>query len=157
MAKYDVTYSCGHNGTVQLFGKESERATKISWFENSGMCPDCYRAKQEQKIVSANANLPALTGSEKQIAWALRIRAERYQKIMEQALYAAKKIQMAEAKFEAQHDAFVAQYGSEEAAGAAFEKLSTPFRAAMALGEEAEANLASAKWWIENRERGLLA
>lgn len=41
--KYDITYSCGHAGTVELFGKGAEREKKIYWYENSGMCPECYK------------------------------------------------------------------------------------------------------------------
>ena len=33
MAKYDVTYSCGHSGIVDLVGKGSERERKIKFFE----------------------------------------------------------------------------------------------------------------------------
>ena len=31
MAKYDVTYACGHTETVNLYGKTSERERKIYW------------------------------------------------------------------------------------------------------------------------------
>jgi len=44
MAKYDITYSCGHKGTVELFGKTSERENKIAWYERDGLCPECYKA-----------------------------------------------------------------------------------------------------------------
>lgn len=83
MAKYDVTYSCGHSGTIQLFGPYKSRDRKIEWYENEGLCPDCYAEKQRQKreeevkaIAEKNAvnNLPELSGSEKQIAWAEKIR-----------------------------------------------------------------------------------
>lgn len=30
--KYDITYSCGHEGTVDLWGKVSERERKINFF-----------------------------------------------------------------------------------------------------------------------------
>ena len=33
--KYDVTYSCGHTGTVELYGKTSERESKIRWYETT--------------------------------------------------------------------------------------------------------------------------
>nr|DAL08165.1 MAG TPA: pepsin inhibitor [Caudoviricetes sp.] len=42
--KYDITYSCGHDGTVDLWGKGAERERKISFFERCGLCPECYKA-----------------------------------------------------------------------------------------------------------------
>lgn len=30
--KYEVTFSCGHTGTVQLYGKGDERERKIRYF-----------------------------------------------------------------------------------------------------------------------------
>ena len=83
MAKYDVTMSCGHVQTVQLFGKETDRDKKIAWFEKHGLCTECYKAQKEAERAEATAkaaekaianNLPALTGTEKQINWALTIR-----------------------------------------------------------------------------------
>lgn len=81
MAKYSVTFSCGHTQTVELFGKNSERERKISWYERSGVCSDCYKAEQDAKRqanMDACKSLPALTGTPKQIAWAEKIRAEKY-------------------------------------------------------------------------------
>ncbi|MGI5840148.1 MAG: hypothetical protein ACOX8W_10885 [bacterium] len=84
MAKYNINYSCGHKGTVGLVGKYSERERKIEWMEQ-GVCPDCYKAQQEAKraaenkaaaVAAADAGLPALKGSEKQINWANSIRAD---------------------------------------------------------------------------------
>lgn len=46
MAKYDVTFSCGHNGTVQLVGKATERDRKLEWYASCGLCPECYKAKK---------------------------------------------------------------------------------------------------------------
>jgi hypothetical protein len=89
MAKYDVTYSCGHPGEVTLFGPHSARESKLEWYETQAVCPDCYReqkqAERKTQIEDANTkaasylstrpDLPALLGSEKQIAWANTIRA----------------------------------------------------------------------------------
>lgn len=74
--KYDVTYSCGHKGTVELYGKTSDREAKIRWYESSAVCPECYK-KQQQEAADKTATeyeLPELEGSEKQIAWANTIR-----------------------------------------------------------------------------------
>lgn len=49
MAKYDVTYSCGHAGVVELFGKEKDRQNKIQWYESDGLCPECYKKKMLER------------------------------------------------------------------------------------------------------------
>ena len=76
--KYQVTYACGHEGRVDLFGKNSEREYKLEQFARD-ICPECVAAqrakKEEEAIVAAKASgLPELEGSEKQVAWATRIR-----------------------------------------------------------------------------------
>ena len=78
MAKYDVVFSCGHEERIELFGKGSERERKIAWWEKHGLCSACYKAEQQAKAAArATAwELPALTGSPKQIAWAERIRSD---------------------------------------------------------------------------------
>lgn len=78
MAKYDVTYACGHPGTVDLYGKGSERERKLAWMENNMLCPDCYRAERRAKAMDGieALNLPDLTGTSKQIAWAETLRGE---------------------------------------------------------------------------------
>ena len=49
MAKYTVRMSCGHEQEVELFGKHSERRKKIDFFENSGLCKECYKKKMQEK------------------------------------------------------------------------------------------------------------
>lgn len=75
--KYTVTYSCGHAGTVELFGPERDRERKLEWYRDSAVCPECYAKQQadERAAIESQYDLPALTGSEKQIAWAEKIRA----------------------------------------------------------------------------------
>lgn len=80
--KYDVTYSCGHTGTVQIYGTNTEREKKIAWYENYAVCPECYaKGQQEEAAIAAQQakadGLPALTGSEKQIRWAESIRQKK--------------------------------------------------------------------------------
>jgi len=75
--KYQVTYACGHEGRVALFGKNSEREYKLKHFAR--ICPECaaaQRAKKDEEAVAAAkaSGLPELEGSEKQVAWATRIR-----------------------------------------------------------------------------------
>lgn len=83
MSKYNVTHRCGHEVTVELFGKETDRARKIEWLSGQD-CPECRKAAQKAAEVAANEKLAALprniaatvelVGSEKQIAWANTIR-----------------------------------------------------------------------------------
>lgn len=86
MAKYEVKMSCGHTVEVQLYGKEADREKKIAWLEKYGMCTECQKADKAEKYAELTAqaaekavaeNLPELTGTEKQINWALTIRAEK--------------------------------------------------------------------------------
>jgi hypothetical protein len=82
MAKYDVTYACGHTGKIALFGKQSDRDWRLG-VEESKLCPECWQAKREvdklkENAESAAANqdagLPPLEGTEKQVVWAETIR-----------------------------------------------------------------------------------
>ena len=72
--KYDITYSCGHTGTVELYGKTSERESKIRWYETTAVCPECYKKQQEEAAETITKyELPELGGSEKQVAWAKKL------------------------------------------------------------------------------------
>lgn len=64
--KYNITYSCGHTGTVDLIGKGADRERKINYFEQRGLCPDCYKAQMrktesQQPLIYNISVLPALT------------------------------------------------------------------------------------------------
>jgi hypothetical protein len=77
MAKYDITHSCGHDETVNIVGPEKDRPRKREWLESQ----PCYECKREQAILGAQAwaskrGLVVLEGSEKQVAWAEKIRKE---------------------------------------------------------------------------------
>ena len=92
MSKYNVTFACGHTSTVDIVGPCKDRERKLAWYAESGDCPQCYKAKMDaqrakeaaerkeaSEAAAANAKaygLPELTGSEKQIEWALLIREE---------------------------------------------------------------------------------
>lgn len=72
-----VTFSCGHTGEVQFFGSNKDRERKIKWYEESALCPECYKRQQEErgKALAAEYNLPQITGvSGKQIAFAESLR-----------------------------------------------------------------------------------
>lgn len=82
MAWYYGTYSCGHEGRVDIGGPQKDRQRKADWYF-SGMCPECAqkkkveeREKENQAAAerSAEMDLPELSGTEKQIAWANTIR-----------------------------------------------------------------------------------
>src|SRR5690606_36651326 len=80
MAKYDVVYSCGHEGVLDLWGKGKQREWKIrsAQFE---LCPDCREAERDQarKLAIKEAEelgLPEFKGSEKQAAWAITLRKD---------------------------------------------------------------------------------
>lgn len=48
--KYDVTYSCGHEGVVELFGKNKERERKLKWYQSSAVCQECYQREQAKEM-----------------------------------------------------------------------------------------------------------
>lgn len=79
MAQYSITYSCGHSGTVNLNGPGKSREWQIRKME-SGLCPDCLADRRAGEAAaaakeSAEDGLPELTGTEKQVEWAERCRA----------------------------------------------------------------------------------
>ena len=82
MAWYYGTYSCGHDGKINLVGPTKDRQQKADW-HFSGLCPDCYRKKQEEDREAADIEaekkseemeLPRLIGTEKQRKWANQLR-----------------------------------------------------------------------------------
>lgn len=84
MAWYYGTYSCGHEGRVNIIGPGKDREWKKER-EFAGLCPECCRKKIEEERASKNdeakkeseeMELPELSGSPKQVAWANTIRVE---------------------------------------------------------------------------------
>lgn len=82
MAKYTVKHACGCEREYQLFGKNSERERRLEWLATQD-CPECKRAAEEKKNAEAITGSPfavventVLKGTEKQVAWANRIRRE---------------------------------------------------------------------------------
>jgi hypothetical protein len=85
MASFTINHTCGHSADVQLFGKVKDRESKAEWLANRP-CDDCAKAEYAKKNAEKNAalsaqakeaGLPALQGSDKQVAWANTIRMER--------------------------------------------------------------------------------
>ena len=59
MAKYTIIMSCGHEDTVELFGKTSDRERKIEYFKSNGLCKDCYKKEIEQQNESEGLSFNA--------------------------------------------------------------------------------------------------
>lgn len=76
MAKYTITYSCGHEEEVELFGPMKDRESNIAYYKKYGICSECFKKAMEEDIreMEEELNLPSLEGSEKQVEWAGSIR-----------------------------------------------------------------------------------
>lgn len=75
-----VTYACGHEGDVQIYGSGSDRERKARKY-GYYLCPDCKYQEARQRVADARekaqaAGIPELTGSIKQVAWADNIRTQ---------------------------------------------------------------------------------
>ena len=75
MAKYEISHTCGHTRTVELFGKYEDREREIEWLESQG-CPECAKAREarQSEEIESELGLKPLAGSDKQGAWAKSIR-----------------------------------------------------------------------------------
>jgi hypothetical protein len=100
MAKYDVTYTCGHTGVIQLVGPGSKREWLLAR-EQEKLCPDCFqeklkadREKENAEAAEKNqaAGLPQLEGTEKQIAWAETIRAHKLEYVAENTSFSVNRL-----------------------------------------------------------------
>lgn len=89
MAKHNITYKCGCKSVIDLFGAVASRDGALARAAAKS-CPECHavevaanRAVESAKASEASkaGGLPALEGSEKQVAWAETIRAEQAAKI----------------------------------------------------------------------------
>ena len=84
MAKYSILRTCGHIETANICGPTKDRPRQEQ-YEATKSCYDCYKAEQARKRTEQSAEaataaeaagLPALNGSDKQVAWAETIRQE---------------------------------------------------------------------------------
>lgn len=73
MAKYTITYKCGHTEEMQLFGKMNDRDRKIAWYATQD-CPECKAAAA--RAAAKERGLVELEGTAKQVVWAEQIRAK---------------------------------------------------------------------------------
>lgn len=76
MSKYQITHSCGHTAEHNICGTNvhGERERRVAQLEKQ-VCVECYRKQQQAAAAAETADLPALTGTDKQVAWATSIRA----------------------------------------------------------------------------------
>lgn len=76
----NITHSCGHRTTVQLYGTNShgERDRKAAWLATVP-CPACAKVERGEERAELNKQTaqdaaandwPTLTGTERQIPWA---------------------------------------------------------------------------------------
>lgn len=77
--KQEVTYSCGHTGWADIYGNRAHKERMLYAIENYSLCPECEAKKRAEDSAKAadeakEKGLPALSGSEKQIAWAETLR-----------------------------------------------------------------------------------
>lgn len=129
MTKYTVTYSCGHDSTVELFGPGKERERKLEWYQNVALCPECYKAQKQAEVARANEGLVALTGSDKQVAWAMEIRGKYLADLIERLEQTAK-----------------ARFATVDA-----DRLQVALEAAKANARTLVNKVTEAKWWIDNQ------
>lgn len=77
--RYQITHSCGHTDTHNIIGSNSrgQRDYQVRNKE-SQLCSECWKEQQAAQTAAKSIELPVLTGTEKQIAWALSLRLEKY-------------------------------------------------------------------------------
>jgi hypothetical protein len=163
MAKYTITHVCGHTATLQLFGKSRDRQWHIDKAEQD-ICSDCWKAKQieaDKQAAEQNAaiGLPALTGTEKQILWAEKIRADKLAMLDKIPGMAAYEV---DAYWTWHHLRDAISKDDEKAISAQCESRADLFRVAIQLPimQKSLALLreqTKASWWIDNRDTKLSA
>lgn len=78
--KYEILHSCGHVATVQLYGKAELREKQKQNLEKE-ICDECFEKQETQKDEAKG--YPELTGSQKQINWAKKLRRKQFEAIGE--------------------------------------------------------------------------
>lgn len=152
MAKYTIQHKCGHESVAQLYGKQKDREWQIEKLQEEN-CLECQNSKAAEK--NAEAGLPELQGSEKQVAWAESIRAQLIRQLEE-----AKDVFIKEQKELAEIDEKEGPRESQTVSGGRFKGMSTPggYRAMDQYKKRAEKAIEKirlenrASWWIEHRE-----
>jgi hypothetical protein len=156
MAHYDITHTCGHDERIELFGKTSERESRIEWLQERP-CTECWKKERKAEAearrnkeaamivekfgddaadaVNAISNAASnLKGSSRQIMWAEDIRADCITEIIDRLHSLVARIP-----------------------GKATAQQSAEFAASCKAITSVIANETSAAWWIENRDDTLKA
>lgn len=156
MAKYDVTHACGHTTTYQLVGPNRQREYRLGRLE-SEECSACRNARQNAESAEAakKVGLPALAGTEKQIAWAETVRASLV-KECGRWLVAAEQSPELKPLLDGIDPADTERVGvvadkCEEAEGEAGAKVAAVLRAFCSVVR----GRTSASWWIDHRDESL--
>lgn len=139
MAMYDIKHSCGHVVPANITGPEAKRPARVDYLR-SIPCEACVATAKAAEVAAANTGLPALEGTPKQIAWALKLRAEA---VADAALVEdpVPHRQVAER---------ISAY-----CGLPADDVFSRFEAALAMVTAARRKIVtetSARWWIDNRE-----
>ncbi len=74
MAIETITHTCGHTTRENLVGPMAGRTARAEWLA-SQPCIECKRAAEVEAATAATAGMVDLIGSDKQVAWAMTIRA----------------------------------------------------------------------------------
>lgn len=143
MAKYTINHTCGHQVTVQLFGKYADRERRIAYLETCE-CDECRKAKANAAAAAAKEErgLPDLKGSEKQVAWANTIREKAYKALDCLAPFASvEELKVLMGRWGKIDDKAKAQWlASVEKVKPLYDRWKTQMDAQT-----------EAKWWIDNR------
>lgn len=75
MSQYEITYQCGHTGTIYSYGARKYNESYLNYLAQE-VCASCKIEKENKKAaeISEDMKLPQLTGTEKQVNWANTIR-----------------------------------------------------------------------------------
>lgn len=130
MAKIQAIHTCGHTEEYKIAGRKNEAYWQSRY--EAEACWECRKAEENIKAQLANQSngLPALSGSEKQIAWAETLRMKSLKSI-EQFIDDARKLGERQGVDQAQIDEGIGKLQ------AAADKIK---------------GVALASWWIDRRD-----
>ena len=87
------TFSCGHDGSVEVYGSSKQREHDAA-YRFSKVCPECAARERDARNArnaekARQLGFPDLIGTEKQVGWANTIRMEAIDKLENQLAYNA--------------------------------------------------------------------
>lgn len=88
----NITFVCGHTADIELFSTEKQICSYAAWAKHNEICPQCRMDQWKKHLNPApeedeKKGYPPLRGSEKQTAWAYKLRKRFLKK-----LYACKEL-----------------------------------------------------------------